>query len=107
MTEQKRHFDTAYLFTCAVVFVVVVLRCAFVPFAHDEAATFHYYIQSGSFWPFLSHVDANGHFLTSAAGWVCFKLFGSSTLALRLPSVLSFVVLCMAVHKINGLLRSV
>jgi hypothetical protein len=96
-----------FLLLSFILFVIVSLRSYLVPFAHDEVATFFFYIQPGKFWPFLSHPDANGHFLTSALGWLSFKLFGSSPLALRLPSVLAFLVLCYAVFRLNGLLNRI
>lgn len=103
MIFPEKQFNKIYWVICALVFAVVCLRSALVPFSHDEVATFYYYIQSGKFLPFFSHVDANGHFLVSAAGWLSFKFFGSSTLALRLPSVFAFVVLCFGVYKVNSL----
>jgi hypothetical protein len=99
----EKHFDKFYWITCAIVFVIVVLRCIYVPFSHDEVATFNFYIQPGKFLPFLSHPDANGHFLMSATSWVCFKLVGSSPLALRLPCIAGFMVLCFGVFKMNKL----
>jgi hypothetical protein len=107
MTEQEKHFSATYRIVCALVFIVVVLRCIYVPFAHDEVATFYFYIQPGRFLPFLSHVDANGHFLTSATSWICFKLFGSSEMALRLPCIISFIILCMAVSRITEFFSSI
>jgi len=99
----EKHFDKFYWITCSIIFLIVVLRCIFVPFSHDEVATFNFYIQPGSFLPFLSHPDANGHFLTSATSWICFKLVGSSPQALRIPSVIAFAVLCFGVFKMNKL----
>ncbi len=99
----EKHFDKFYWIICAIVFLVVVLRSILVPFSHDEVATFNFYIQPGSFLPFLSHPDANGHFLTSATSWICFKLVGSSPQALRIPSVVAFAVLCFGVFKMNKL----
>src|SRR4051794_13292108 len=100
-------FDRLYWILCALVLLVVILRCYFVPFAHDEVATFNFFIQPGKFLPFLAHIDAANHFLMSATAWVCFKLFGSSTLALRLPCIMGFVLLCYAVHRFNRQLNSV
>jgi hypothetical protein len=99
----QKHFDKIYWAACSVVFVIVVLRCIFVPFAHDEVATFNFYIQPERFIPFFSHPDANGHFLMSATAWVCFKFFGSSPQSLRLPCIITFVVLCYGVFKVNKL----
>lgn len=99
----EKHFDKFYWFTCSLVCVIVVLRCIFVPFSHDEVATFNFYIQPGQFLPFLSHADANGHFLMSATSWVCFKLVGSSPQALRIPCILAFILVCYSVFKMNKL----
>ncbi|PBQ33985.1 hypothetical protein CNR22_20125 [Sphingobacteriaceae bacterium] len=99
----EKHFDKFYWLSCAIVFILVVLRCILVPFSHDEVATFNFYIQPGNFLPFLSHPDANGHFLTSATSWICFKLVGSSPQALRIPDIAAFAVLCFGVFKINKL----
>jgi hypothetical protein len=101
-----KHFERAYWVICAAMFAVVLLRCIFVPFAHDEVATFYYYIQPGKFLPFLSHPDANGHFLCSATSWVSFRLWGSSSAALRVPEMLAFLVLCYAVFRMGKLFSS-
>lgn len=95
----KSKFNLFYFVAFAIAFVIVLIRCINVPFAHDEVATFYYYIQSEQFLPFLSHVDANGHFLNSLLGWISFKLFGSSVIALRLPCLFAFLVLGYAVYK--------
>jgi len=104
--EHPRQFNRFYWVVCAAILVLVIARCALVPFAHDEVATFNFYIQPGRFLPFLSHVDAMGHFLLSAASWLSFKLFGSSPLALRLPLIVSFLVLCVGVVKLCNLFSS-
>jgi hypothetical protein len=93
----------AYAVICSVLVIFVALRCALVPFSHDEVATFFYYIQPESFWPFYSHPDANGHFLMSATSWLCYRLFGAHPLSLRLPCIASFIVLCYAVWRMRSL----
>lgn len=95
----KDKFNLYYFVAFAIAFVIVLIRCIHVPFAHDEVATFYYYIQSEKFLPFLSHIDANGHFLNSFLGWVSYKLFGSSVMALRLPCLFAFLVLGYGVYK--------
>jgi hypothetical protein len=97
------HITSTRLPVYALLTVFVAVRSALVPFSHDEVATFYFYIQPGDFIPFFSHVDANGHFLTSAAGWLCFNLFGSSPFSLRLPSLAAFILLCYAVHRARAL----
>ncbi len=102
---KEKHFEKIYWAFCSAVLVMVVLRCIKVPFSHDEVATFYFYIQPGDFLPFLSHADANGHFLTSLLTWISFKLAGSSTLALRLPCIGAYLLLTYSVFKINKLLH--
>ena len=68
--------------------VYLWLRAIYIPLAHDEVATFFYYVHTGKFLPFLSHWDANNHFLNSALTFCSYRLFGSSPLALRLPNLL-------------------
>lgn len=97
----EKHFDKFYWSFSALLLVVVILRCILVPFSHDEVATFYFYIQPENFLPFVSHPDANGHFLMSATAWVCFKLFGSAPLSLRIPCIVAFVVLCYGVFRMT------
>lgn len=102
----EKHFNKVYWGFSSLILCIVVLRCIFVPFSHDEVATFNFYIQPGNFWPFLSHPDANGHFLMSATSWLFFELVGSSPQSLRIPSILSFLVLCYGVFRMNKLFPS-
>jgi hypothetical protein len=101
----ERNFNAVYWATCFLVLIAVIARCALVPFSHDEVATFHFYIQTGDFLPFVSHADANNHFLMSFTGWICFKLFGSSPLALRLPCIFAFILLCYSVYRMNEFMK--
>lgn len=52
------------------------LRAIYVPLVHDEIATFYHYIQTGRFLPYLSHWDANNHFLNSALTWLSYSSSG-------------------------------
>lgn len=94
-------FNSLFTFSCIATFILVIIRSSLVPFAHDEVATFYYYIQSESFLPFNSHIDANGHFLNSFLSWISYNFFGSSEFSLRLPGLLAFVILCLSVYKFN------
>ena len=67
------------------------LKAILAPMAHDEAATFFYYVQNHSFLPFFTQADANNHVLNSALTTLFYLLFGSSPVVLRLASLLSFV----------------
>ncbi len=77
-----------FLFIAFSLWVYLWLRAIYIPVAHDEVATFFYYVNTGRFLPFMSHGDANNHFLNSALTFCSYRLFGSSPLALRLPNLL-------------------
>ncbi|MGZ3864162.1 MAG: hypothetical protein ACXVPN_14125 [Bacteroidia bacterium] len=100
--QDNKRFDTIFKVVSIVTFVIVALRSYFVPFNHDEAATFFYFIQSGKYLPFFSDADANNHILNSILGNFCFHLFGSSPFALRLPNLLGFLILIAATRKFAG-----
>lgn len=95
----QTRFNLLYFTAFFLAFIVVLIRCITVPIAHDEVATFYYYVQPGEFFPFHSHVDANGHFLNSLLAWVSYKIFGSSWFALRIPCLFAFGILGYAVYK--------
>ncbi|MCX6249463.1 MAG: hypothetical protein NTX61_01805 [Bacteroidetes bacterium] len=77
-----------FLLIAFLLWVYLWLRAIYIPVAHDEVATFFYYAHTGRFLPFLSHWDANNHFLNSALTFCSYRLFGSSPIALRLPNLL-------------------
>lgn len=95
-----------FFFVSFISFVIIALRSWLVPFHHDEVATFYFYIQTGDYLPFFAHIDANNHVLNSFLSFVCFKLFGSSAFALRLPNTLSFLLLVLATYNLCKNLRS-
>ncbi len=92
----------AFFLLAALVFIIVTFRAILVPFAHDETATFFYYIQNGDFLPYISHLDANNHILNSFLSWICFRLFGDSPFSLRLPNIFGLVVLIIAVYRLTN-----
>jgi hypothetical protein len=96
----EKSFKTGFFILASLLFLLLAFRNVMVPFNHDEAVTFFYYIQSGEFLPYHAHIDANNHVLNSGLGYYCFKLFGSSTFALRLPNLLSFLVLAVGVYRL-------
>ena len=106
MATQTGWFRIGFLLTALAGLCIVAFRCYYVPFSHDEVATFLFYIQPGKFIPFYAHPDANGHFLTSLSSWLCFKVFGSSTLALRIPNLAAFTIMAFGVWKLCSLFRS-
>jgi hypothetical protein len=86
--SRSQQIDTSVFFLIAVAMAVyLVVRAILVPMAHDEIATFYYFVQSGKISPFLSNIDTNNHFLNSALTWVFYHLFGPSPLALRLSNL--------------------
>lgn len=95
-----------YFLMACLVFIVIALRNAVVPFCHDEMATFVMYVQNGEFWPYHAIVDANNHFLNSGLSHICFKLFGPSLFSLRLPNLGAFVILVFVVYRLLLHLRT-
>lgn len=107
LEKLDKHFAKLYWLVCLCSFIVIAVRSYLIPFSHDEVATFYFYIQPQKFIPFYSHVDANGHFLTSATSWLSYKFFGSSPFALRLPNLFGFIVLCWGVWRIFPFLQNI
>ena len=91
----------------ALIWIYLWLRAYYIPLVHDEAATFFHFIHPGDLLPFTAHLDANNHFLNSALAWVCYKSFGSSMLALRLPNLLFALVFFFYSYKISTQINSV
>jgi hypothetical protein len=87
-------------------FAFTVFRCYHIPLAHDEVATFYYYIQPGSFMPFYAHPDANNHVLNSVLAYFSYRFFGAETWALRLPQCLAIIVYFMVLWQWSKTLHS-
>jgi hypothetical protein len=100
--KSKKLYPYFFWFVSFFVLLITVFRSYLVPFNHDEAATFFFYIQTGSYLPFHSHVDANNHVLNSLLGNICFHLFGTSPLSLRIPNILGLIILIIGVFKISN-----
>ena len=84
----------------------LVIRAIYVPMAHDEIATFYYFVQSGKVSPFLTNIDTNNHFLNSMLTWVSYRFFGPSPLALRLPNLIFAPVFFFFLYKITSHLKN-
>jgi hypothetical protein len=80
-------------------FVLIALRAFFIPFSHDEAATFFFYVQSDDYLPYKAHIYTNNHFLNSVLANLFYHVMGSHRFVLRLPNVLAFILLCIGVSK--------
>lgn len=98
--HQQHWIDKLFWPLSLAVFIVICIRSYVVPIHHDEAATFFFYIQTGDYLPFFSHIDANNHVLNSTLSFICFKLFGDSLFSLRLPNTLSFLVLVFGTWRL-------
>jgi hypothetical protein len=94
-----------YIILTALLWIYLWLRAILIPAAHDEVATFFYYVHRGEFFPFFSHWDTNNHYLNSALSWASWHLFGSSPVALRLPNLLFAPVFFFYCYKISTELR--
>src|SRR5690606_29699465 len=86
--------------------LVMIFRNSWVPFNHDEMATFVMYVQNGEFWPYHAIEDANNHFLNSGLTYVSFKLFGDSLFALRLPNLAAFALMALIIYRFLFLLKT-
>src|SRR5207249_4931808 len=96
-----------FWFTGFIVFVIVCLRAYFIPFSHDETATFFFYVQSDNYLPYSAHVYTNNHVLNSALANICWHIGGSHRFVLRIPNILAFIVLCFGIYRHFKYLRSI
>ena len=94
-----------YLYLSVLLWIYLWLRAIFIPIAHDEVATFFYYVHTGKFFPFFSHWDTNNHYLNSALTWVSYRIFGSSALSLRIPNLLFALLFFYYCYKISKEIR--
>lgn len=101
MELSSKIFNKAFIVLSVIIFIIIAIRAAVVPFCHDETATFFYYIQPGDFLPYTSHIDTNNHILNSFLAWICFHLFGDSPFSLRLPNLFSLAVFIIAVYRLT------
>ena len=87
------------------IFIYLLLRSIYVPLVHDEAGNFFLYTHNGKVFPPEAHWDANNHILNSFLSRISYLIFGSSRLALRLPSLLFFPVFFYFTYKISNELK--
>lgn len=95
----SRNFTRGYVLVCSLVFILICLRAFFIPFSHDEASTFFFYVQSDNYLPYKAHVYTNNHVLNSALANICYHLAGTHPFVLRIPNLLAFLVLCFGVFN--------
>ena len=101
-SEKGIFFTISFLIWC-----YLWVRAYFVPMAHDEIATFFYYVDSFRFIPYYAHMDANNHVLNSFLSWITYQLFGNSPLALRIPNLLAFPIFALFTFKIAGEIKTI
>ena len=95
----------------ALILIFLFLRAWVVQVTPDEAYTYNAFIQScSSFTPWVRW-EANNHLLNTILSSASIQLFGDSTLALRLPNVLSWPLFAWSAYQLlrplqNGVLRS-
>ncbi len=92
-------FNKLYWLGAGLIFLLMALRAWYIPFSHDETATFFYYIQSGNYLPYKAHVYTNNHVLNSALSHCFYSLFGSHPFVLRLPNLLAFGLLVWGIQR--------
>ena len=81
-----------FLVLACIAWSYVIARAVLVPVVHDEANVFYMFTLTGDFIPFVTKWDAANHFVFDALAQVSYFIFGQSLVALRMWSVLSFVV---------------
>lgn len=96
---------TSFIVFSSLLMLYLVLRAIFVPITHDEVGTFFFYVQSGKFLPFSSHMATNNHFLNSALTFFSYQLLGSSKFVLRLPNILLAILLLFYTYKLGQLIK--
>lgn len=94
-----KYFTKFFWILSTLIFVFICLRAFFIPFSHDEAATFFFYIQSDNYLPYSAHVYTNNHVLNSALANICYHIAGSHRFVLRLPNIFAFIILCIGIFK--------
>ncbi len=99
ITYIETNFNKLFWLLCGVLFILIALRAFFIPFSHDEAATFFFYVQSNDYLPYQAHIYTNNHVLNSALANLCYHIAGSNRFVLRLPNIFSFLLLCVGVFK--------
>jgi len=82
-------------------FVFIVAKAFMLPITHDEVATALYYPQlSNTDLLTLANGDQNNHILNTLSSKLFISIFGNHLWALRLPSVLSFIIYAFGARSI-------
>lgn len=100
--------DAVYWMFGGFVFVYIIIRAILISPYQDEIATFFFYIESGDFGPYNARPDANNHVVNSLLSYGSYLLFGAKHfIFIRLPNVLSFILLLVYLRKLSLLFSSV
>ncbi|MBA2612454.1 MAG: hypothetical protein H0U95_10810 [Bacteroidetes bacterium] len=100
-------FNRFYCLLCSIIFVIVALRAFFIPFSHDEAATFFFYVQSDNYLPYSAHIYTNNHVLNSALTNICYHILGSHRFVLRIPNLIAFLIMCYGIYRFFRHLKTI
>jgi len=99
MDKLSKHQTKAYLCLVFILIGTLVWRSQIVPITQDESISLFEFMLD-----FPDRVfyipSANNHLLNTLLASACVSLFGESTLALRLPNVLSFLIYAFSIWKI-------
>ncbi len=100
-----------YLFTTFSLLLLsyIAYKAIYSPLTNDEASTFLSFVHSGKFLPWLSAKmiwSANNHILNSLLSWLCYKFFGISEWAIRLPNLLALLVYLWVNYRIGSKLHN-
>ena len=93
-----------YIISFLLVSVYLIFRAIHVPLVHDEAETFFIYFVNFDFLPYQGWISANNHFINSFLGAICYRMFGASEWALRLPNLLSLPIYGYYLFKLSGMI---
>lgn len=99
LSHSEKYFNRFFWLTSAIIFIIICLRAFLIPFSHDEAATFFFYVQSDNYLPYKAHLYTNNHVLNSALANVFYHLAGSHRFVLRLPNIFAFLVFCFGIYR--------
>lgn len=99
MDKLSKHQTKAYLCLVFILFLTLVWRSHIVPITQDESISFFEFMLD--FPDRIFYIpSANNHLLNTLLASACISLIGESTLALRLPNVLSFLIYAFSIWKI-------
>ncbi len=97
----KKHFNKIFFALSSLIFIIIVIRAALIPFCWDETFTFFNFVQKGEFLPFTAFAGQNNHVLNSFLARICFRCFGDSPFSMRIPNLIGLLILIIAVYRLS------